>query len=136
MTQRKQTRRTLEGDGFLSDKPAPTLDVQVYDDVIAVLGGDKVRDLVLKLEARLARSFAIPDPAALDRTDLAREAHALVSQAGALGFEELGETCRDLEAACLVGEEVLSLLDEARAARDRALREIENLKRESRQSAA
>jgi HPt (histidine-containing phosphotransfer) domain-containing protein len=121
----------------LSDKPAPTLDVQVYDDVIAVLGGDKVRDLVLKLEARLARSFAIPDPAALERTDLAREAHALVSQAGALGFEELGETCRDLEAACLVGEEeVLSLLDEARAARDRALREIENLKRESRQSAA
>ena len=58
-----------------------------------------------KLEGQLARSLATV-PHAIDRSELAREAHSLVSQAGMLGFLELADSCRDLEAACLSGEEV------------------------------
>jgi HPt (histidine-containing phosphotransfer) domain-containing protein len=114
----------------------PALDPQVYGDLCAVLGPDRMRDLLLKLEARLSRSFAVEDAAAIDRAELAREAHRLVSQSGALGFLELGRVCRDLEAACLGDAAVAGLLERARKARDRAIQEIARLTAASEQSAA
>ncbi|HEX2135256.1 MAG TPA: ATP-binding protein [Microvirga sp.] len=118
------------------DAPPP-LDAQVYQDLTTLLGAEKIERLLLRLEGQLAQSFTTVDPDRLDRAELAREAHRLVSQAGMLGFAELGSVCRELESACLAeGADVLRLLESARAARDRAVAEIGRLKAVPRQSAA
>jgi CheY-like chemotaxis protein/HPt (histidine-containing phosphotransfer) domain-containing protein len=114
---------------------ARALDPQVYDELVAILGPDKIAGLMSKLEDQLARSFAAV-PNTIEPLELAREAHTLVSQAGMLGFLELAELCRDLEAACLSGDDVSPLLNSARSARDRAVREIGRLRHAPRQSAA
>jgi CheY-like chemotaxis protein/HPt (histidine-containing phosphotransfer) domain-containing protein len=118
------------------DDPSPcALDPQVYDDLVTVLGMDKIGSLLSKLEGQLARSFA-SFPQTIDPSELAREAHSLVSQAGMLGFLELADVCRDLELACLAGVDIAATLDAARSARDRAVREIGRLRHARRQSAA
>jgi CheY-like chemotaxis protein len=119
----------------LAGLTACALDPQVHDELVAILGPEKIASLLSKLEGQLARSFATV-PHAIDPSELAREAHSLVSQAGMLGFLELADSCRDLEAACLSGEEVAAFLKSAQSARDRAVREIGRLRHGSRQSAA
>jgi CheY-like chemotaxis protein/HPt (histidine-containing phosphotransfer) domain-containing protein len=127
-------------DAWLPDLPRDepsgcTLDPQVHDELVAILGTEKIGILLSKFEAQLARSFATA-PQAVDPPELAREAHSLVSQAGMLGFLELADACRDLEAACLSGEDAAPFLASARSARDRAVREIGRLRHGPRQSAA
>jgi HPt (histidine-containing phosphotransfer) domain-containing protein len=107
--------------------PSP-LDAKVYRELSAVLGADKVDRLLQRLEEGLARSFVQFETAALDRAELGREAHSLVSQAGMLGFLELADLCRDLETACSRGDDPAPLLARTRQARDRALQEIARLR--------
>ena len=58
----------------------------------------------------------------IDRSQLARRAHAIVSQAGILGFSDLARLCSTLEEACANGGDVSSPFRKAelaaRAARD------------------
>ena len=116
---------------------APPLDAQIHGELIALLGAEKMQGLLLKLEGHLVDSFAAVEPSQVDRVELAREAHRLVSQAGMLGFVELGSVCRELETACLSESgDVVALLERARSARDRAVQEIGRLKLVPRQSAA
>lgn len=127
-------------DAWLPDLPRDepsgcALDPQVHDELVAILGTEKIGSLLSKLEAQLTRSFATA-PRAVDPPELAREAHSLVSQAGMLGFLELADACRDLEAACLAGDDVAPFLASAQSARDRAVREIGRLRHGPRQSAA
>jgi CheY-like chemotaxis protein/HPt (histidine-containing phosphotransfer) domain-containing protein len=117
------------------DASSCALDPQVYDDLVEVLGPDKIQSLLTKLESQLTRSFA-PLPQSIDSSELAREAHSIVSQAGMLGFLTLADLCRDLEMACLSGADIATTLEAVRSARDRAVREIARLRHARRQSAA
>jgi signal transduction histidine kinase/ActR/RegA family two-component response regulator len=105
---------------------------RIYDDLADLLGVDKIGRLIGMMDLQLSR-IAWADG---DRAGMAQEAHALVSQTGMLGFLEMSEACRDLEAACLSGGPIDAVLEHALAARSRALIEIVRLKEESARSAA
>jgi HPt (histidine-containing phosphotransfer) domain-containing protein len=115
---------------------SPPLDVEVYRDLTALLGADKIDPLLVRLEGQLAAGFAGVDPRSVDRAKLANEAHRLVSQCGMLGFLELAEICRELEIVCLATGDIALLIERARSARDRAVQEIGRLKGAPRRSAA
>ncbi|MBV9556546.1 MAG: response regulator, partial [Pseudolabrys sp.] len=98
-----------------------------------VLDGAKLSELRLRLgeinsESLLqmflldakAQFAACPD----DLGTLARDAHNFAGSAGMLGFAELMQASRALEAAANAGKDVAAALDHCRAARDRALAEI------------
>jgi PAS domain S-box-containing protein len=59
-----------------------------------------------------------------DLAALARDAHNFAGSAGMLGFPELTQASRTLEAAASSGKDVAAALEHCRAARDRALAEI------------
>jgi signal transduction histidine kinase/CheY-like chemotaxis protein/HPt (histidine-containing phosphotransfer) domain-containing protein len=126
-------RPEIEPAAFSDTAVTSSLDAQIYDDLAALLGRDKMERLLAKLEGQM-QAFA--SSAEIDAAALAREAHGLVSQAGMLGFLELSENCRTLEAFCLSGAPVAEPLDKARIARDRALRDIERLRTGLDQNAA
>ena len=46
----------------------------------------------------------------LDRTEIAHDAHAMVSAAGMLGFGGLSDLCRELEAAAHAGDDLSHLI--------------------------
>jgi CheY-like chemotaxis protein/HPt (histidine-containing phosphotransfer) domain-containing protein len=106
----------------------PVLDAQTHGDLASLLGAERLSHLLEKFEAQLAASFAEDSSGKLDRMGLAREAHALISQAGMLGFLELSAVCRDLESACLANASVTDVLGRARKAKDRTLEEVFRLK--------
>jgi signal transduction histidine kinase/ActR/RegA family two-component response regulator len=105
---------------------------RIYDELADLLGVDKIGRLIGMMDLQLSR-IAWADG---DRAGTAQEAHALVSQTGMLGFLEMSEACRDLEAACLSGGPIEAVLEHALAARSRALIEIVRLKEESARNAA
>ena len=118
----------MPADRTLDLAASPLLDPDVYRDLWALLGAEQMDRLLVRLERQLATAFAQDDAAVANRSDLAREAHSLVSQAGMLGFLEFAETCRELEAVCLGEDDAARWLDEARLARDRAVKEIGRLR--------
>jgi CheY-like chemotaxis protein len=104
------------------------LDRKIYADLAVMLGSEKMSRLLEKLESVLEASLPkMPEPA-IDPVRMASDAHSLVSQAGMLGFMDVSEACRNLEAACLSGAGVEEALDRACAARDNTLSEIAKLK--------
>jgi signal transduction histidine kinase/CheY-like chemotaxis protein len=100
-------------------------DMQVYSDLAVLLGDEKTRRLVDKLDAQLRE---VGFDAREDRAHLAKRAHGFVSQAGMLGFVELSDACRDLESACLGAEPIEAPVERSERARNRALAEIAKLK--------
>lgn len=82
---------------------APTLDLTVLDDVRALLGADRVGELLGDLADELAERF---EPASDDAAKLAFDAHAMVAAAGALGFAEMSSLCREVEQACRSGRDI------------------------------
>ena len=58
---------------------------------------------------------------------VAEEAHSFAGSAGMMGFDEVTEACRALEAAVAEGGAVENEFDRCRLARDRALAKIEAL---------
>ena len=104
------------------------LDRKIYADLAVMLGREKMSRLLEKLETALEASLPKTPEPPIDPVRMAREAHALVSQAGMLGFMDVSEACRSVESACLSGAGVDEALARACVARDNALSEIARLK--------
>jgi CheY-like chemotaxis protein len=88
----------------------------------AISGKEVVTAWLTRLLEELRRTFVDQEPDVFDRSQLACHAHAIVSQAGILGFSDLARLCSALEEACANGGDVLSAFGKAqlaaRAARD------------------
>ena len=104
------------------------LDVGAHRELVTLLGANKIERLLVGFETRLRSSFAQTKAGPVDRVELGREAHSVVSQAGMLGFIELSGVCRDLETVCLDAGDPAPLLERVRWARDRAVQEILSLR--------
>jgi DNA-binding response OmpR family regulator len=105
-------------------RPAPSLDASTFTGVRDMMGEAGVKRLLERLEGRLREALAGMPAHAEDRQSLAREAHALVSACGMLGFLPLSQMFRDLEAACLGGADLDPILNHAQGALESALDEI------------
>ena len=88
------------------------------------MGREKVLKLLDSLGTQLTRSLEGPclDPS--DRERLGREAHAMVSMAGMLGFIELSGLCSEVEQACRGGLDLELFLARVRETRGTTLRMI------------
>lgn len=71
-------------------------DRETFEEVVDLLGPARVQTSLGEIAERLFVLRGIVD----DRAALSREAHALVSLTGVLGFTALAQACRDLEKAC------------------------------------
>ncbi len=94
----------------------PVLDEAVLSDLETIGGDAMVERLLDRFETDCRERFAD-----LDRSRIARDAHALVSSAGMLGMRRLSQACAGLEAACGGERDVLSLVGEVRILADEAL---------------
>jgi CheY-like chemotaxis protein len=103
-------------------------DGETYNEVIALIDEKRRPALLDKLATVLARWPDSAACAAMDPQELAGKAHQLVSSAGLLGFAELSELCRELEAACRAGAPDEALLTDVDTARQQALAYITALK--------
>jgi CheY-like chemotaxis protein len=93
-----------------------------FSEFRAISGKEAVTAWLARLSEELRTTFLDQEPDMIDRSQLACHAHAIVSQAGILGFSDLARLCGTLEEACADGGDVLSPFRRAqlaaRAARD------------------
>jgi CheY-like chemotaxis protein/nitrogen-specific signal transduction histidine kinase len=101
-------------------------DAAIWNDLVEMLGSERVLRFAGNLRDSLTGDWWRYDSAD-DAQALARAAHACVSLSGQLGFSEMSEASRDLEAACLSGEAISASLDSFGIARLRALFELDRL---------
>lgn len=77
--------------------PGPAgFDRETFEEVVDLLGPARVQASLAEIAQRLSAVGGMVE----DRAALGREAHALVSLTGVLGFTDLAQACRDLEKAC------------------------------------
>jgi CheY-like chemotaxis protein/HPt (histidine-containing phosphotransfer) domain-containing protein len=107
-------------------KPADAvpLDRETYGNLVTLMGREKVLKLLDNLGAQLTRTLEGPCLDVSDRERLGREAHAMVSMAGMLGFVELSGLCSEVEQACLGGLDLELFLARVRETRGTTLRMI------------
>lgn len=85
----------------MNTAPAEAIfDRETIEDLTSVFGHERLMVLLAGLQREIAQRLS---PASSDRECLSRDAHALVSVSGALGFLPLSRACTDLERACLTG---------------------------------
>jgi HPt (histidine-containing phosphotransfer) domain-containing protein len=106
----------------------PPLDRAIYDGLLDLVGPDKVKSLLDQLAAQLTARFQGEPDTDEDRDRLARDAHAMISAAGAVGFSALSGACQALDDACTANRDVPEALHAVREARRLALRLIPALK--------
>jgi CheY-like chemotaxis protein/HPt (histidine-containing phosphotransfer) domain-containing protein len=97
-----------------------------FRDVVALLGRDAALLALGRLEQQIHAMF--PAGHAEDPQVLARQAHALVAQAGLLGFRDLADSASRLEKACLGHGDIGSAKAGAEAAAQAALATFEGLR--------
>jgi HPt (histidine-containing phosphotransfer) domain-containing protein len=102
------------------------LDRAIFDELVDLIGEQRSFALLGRLEKLL--SSRCEGPPATDLTQIASEAHAMVSVAGMLGFKELSDASREVERACLTGAPVEDLIDTCRHLCESALADIAALK--------
>jgi HPt (histidine-containing phosphotransfer) domain-containing protein len=108
---------------------SPSLDREVYGEVLQAIGREGMIRLLDRLAQQVARCSAkVNGPSAADRDNLAKDAHALISTAGQLGFHELSEACRELEQACHAGSDLTAALVKVENGGRRVLSEIAELR--------
>jgi signal transduction histidine kinase/ActR/RegA family two-component response regulator len=85
-----------------------------FKDFIDLMGHDRVGLWLARLDEKLKNSF--PDNSNLEGNlqQIAQDAHAITSQAALLGFSKLAELCTRLEQACVLGKDVMPLLEAIR----------------------
>jgi CheY-like chemotaxis protein len=118
-----------------AEPPAPALlDLPTYEGVVAMLGAEKSQVLLDALAQKLAQ---VPTDIArpLDRQLLARDAHAIVSSAGLLGFAALSDLARKIEAAYEAGIDLAPLMVRLTEMRTLVVAEIERRREKARSPA-
>lgn len=101
------------------------LDSEVLDGMRLRFGPERVDGLLDMLAGELSQRFRT---AANDRSEIAHDAHAMVSAAGMLGFAGLSELCRELEAAAHAGRDLSPLIRRLEVQRSKALRAIRTIR--------
>jgi CheY-like chemotaxis protein len=99
-----------------------------FQDFRTLMSSQEVKKWLTRLSNELQRTFCDQGPDAIDRSDLARRAHAIVSQAGFLGFSDLSQLCGTLEEACNTQADLSLPFEKARLAADAARRTISTLR--------
>ncbi|GJE46574.1 Hpt domain-containing protein [Methylobacterium soli] len=89
----------------------PAYDAAVVAELEAVFGRSRLMNLLAGLGAEIAQRLQVP---AAEREALSRDAHALVSASGTLGFGPLSRACAELEQACHSGSDLGPALARAR----------------------
>ncbi|WP_336485257.1 Hpt domain-containing protein [Methylobacterium nigriterrae] len=120
--------------GEAPDPPDPAGASPIYEpetvaELEAVFGRARLMSLLAGLRAEIGRRLCAPGA---PREDLSRDAHALVSASGTLGFQALSRACAALEEACHAGEEPGPALAAARRAGAATLEAIDRLLAEPR----
>lgn len=109
-------------------KPSvPFFDQEAFDELRTMMGSERVEEWIAKFLQQLEATFPAAGSETSSRELLARDAHALVSHAGFLGFLELALLCSELGGVCVsggdIGPPILRVRAAARAAESR-VREI------------
>ena len=107
-----------------SRAPGEDPEIDVLDDMtLESLAGHIGRERLEELLGAFAREVEarVSDLDAATPAEIARRAHALVSLAGQLGFNELSRRCAEVETAARGGIEPIPI-GEVRSAADRAVR--------------
>lgn len=104
------------------------LDWPFYESTRDVLGYEMMDELLGQLADLMRERLSVLKTLMGDPSQLAREAHALISAACMLGFAELSDACRNLEAGCYQGSNVALLLQRLDLVHERALRVIVSLR--------
>ncbi len=113
------------------DRGEAILDAEAFAGIRDRMGPERTNSLLMLLEAELRARFAVTDPspqADVDRTQLAHDAHAMISAAGILGFSGLSALCREVEAACHAGEDLRPLIHRLTDLRSGTIRTIQALR--------
>ena len=97
-----------------------------FRDVVALLGRETALLALGRLEQQIGAMF--PASSSPDPQVLARQAHALVAQAGLLGFRDLADSASRLEKACLGHGDVDEAYSAAAAVAQAALAASEGLR--------
>jgi CheY-like chemotaxis protein/HPt (histidine-containing phosphotransfer) domain-containing protein len=93
-------------------------------DFIDVLGTEKVRNWLMNLDQQLQNTFSGNSLSQDNRRYLASVAHAVIPQAGLLGFAQLAEVCIALEHACNEGRDLGALFAKAQEVAHAVRRDI------------
>jgi CheY-like chemotaxis protein len=107
--------------------PAVTFDSTVFEGVVSLLGGEKTAALLERLAQQL-QQFGEGGTAGAGRERIGREAHAMISSAGLLGFTRLSELCRRIEVESASGADLAPALAQMAELRRSMLRDIGPLK--------
>jgi CheY-like chemotaxis protein len=99
-----------------------------FQDFRTLMSSQEVRKWLTRLSNELQSTFRDESPDTIDRLDLARRAHAIVSQAGFLGFSDLSQLCGTLEEACNTQADLSLPFEKARLAANAARRTIRTLR--------
>lgn len=97
-----------------------------FADFKDMMGAERASHWLGRLDEQL-QSF-LDETAILDRSQLARKAHALISQAALLGFSGLAEHCTMLEQACNSESDLTTPIENARCSAGEARATIERLR--------
>lgn len=108
--------------------PKLVLDREIYEEMLDLVGAEKMLRLIGDLAVQLAERFGHACLRSQDPHRLASEAHKVISAAGFLGFSELSGLCAELEDACKAGRDLDALLEQVQTARQHVLEEIEQLR--------
>ena len=103
------------------ERTAPLHDAQgfdrkTFDDLVSLMGQERAQAWLTRIREQLAASFLDHDTGTPDRASLQQAAHALVSQAGMLGFSDLAQLCSDLDQTCRQDGDIETLLGRVRTA--------------------
>jgi HPt (histidine-containing phosphotransfer) domain-containing protein len=93
----------------------------------ALMTAAEVTKWLTRLSDELHTTFFDQDRGAIDRSHLALQLHAIVAQAGFLGFSELSWLCSALEEACHTRADLLPAYQEASVAAHSVRRMIATL---------
>ncbi|MDB5570839.1 MAG: histidine kinase [Hyphomicrobiales bacterium] len=91
-------------------------DPSLLGELRALMGAEWVAKGMASLSTHIDDAFSDPARALRDPQDLGRLAHALVSHAGLLGFQDLSRRCGLLVEACASGANLPSIFEHARTA--------------------
>jgi CheY-like chemotaxis protein/HPt (histidine-containing phosphotransfer) domain-containing protein len=110
-----------------SAPPSHSFDEKSFADFKERMGAEWVGQWLGRLDEHL-QAFCGEVPPAEDRQHIARQAHALISQAALLGFSALAEQCVALEEACKSGRDIAALMEEVRALAENASAAVKRLR--------
>src|SRR6202043_2950219 len=100
-----------------SPRSFPVFDQEAFTDFVNLMGQERVAEWLTRLKQQLEGAFFADQ---VDREELARSAHAIISQAAILGFSELAELCGQLQEACDSSRNLSLPIQKARSASNTA----------------